>query len=204
MKLELLEIALKKRRNIPYRRWRKQSNDWDQKTNFIYSTRSYSELLGKVGNMSGDLSNYALNRWYNFWSAMWIEYIFSTYPWVVPHKNHVDKLVDFTINGIKFDHKTSVFPQWFSKNFHYAFNHKEELIRWFYDNQSQEQRKHLKNRLFIVVYDSIKQEHWKVKAEISLIRDVIDSYMSCFDSHNLVELDFWDWKVLSDILWVVL
>ena len=73
--------------------------------------------------------DYSLNRWFNFWSAQAVEKIFCSLPNVQPALDEKDKLVDFTIDGVKFDHKTSIFP----KNFPYPINEAvkktDELIK---------------------------------------------------------------------------
>lgn len=203
MNLEILEQALKKVWDYGYKWGRKQSNSWDYQTNFVYNVRTFSQLLEHIDPFSTDLKNYAVNRWYNYWSAMWAEYIFAAHKNVIPNKDIYDKLVDFRINGISFDHKTSVFPKWFNKSFEYAQEHKKELIEWFYKNQSQQWRKHFRNRLFIVMYDSETQQHWKMKAEISVIQKSIDSYVRSFSRSRLLKLDFWDGVVYSDIIWII-
>ena len=81
---------------------------------------------------------------------------------ISPTKNPKDRLVDFKIHDIPFDHKTTVFPKQFQKSIHYAKTHEEELITWLYDNQSTQQRHHLKNRLFIVVFDKANRLTGKV------------------------------------------
>jgi hypothetical protein len=201
MDLQRVEIELKKRLNYPYEWGRKQSNDWDRMTNFIYKTYSFETLLKKIENLEEDVQNYALNRWYNFWSAMAVEYIFATHKNVEANKNSYDKLVDFKINGIPFDHKTSVFPKEYNHSINFAKTNKTDLINWLYSNQSQQGRKHLKNRLFIVLYDS-KGEHWKLKAEISLLQYEIDKYCKSFKEANLIKLDFGDGIVYSDIIFI--
>lgn len=202
--LELLEKHLKKRLNYPYSWGRKQSDDWDRQTYFIYSTRSFSDLLKEIDKFNEELRNYALNRWLNFWSAVGVECIFGKHNQVTPNINQYDKLVDFSINRISFDHKTSVFPKGFGKSLEYALENKKELITWFYENQSQQGRKHHKNRLFIVLYDTQHiQDHWKMKTEISLLKQKIDEYVVNFKSENLTELDFGQGKIFSDIIWVI-
>lgn len=202
MNLEILENALKKRWTYKYKWGRKQSNDWDELTNFIYNTKTFSSLLEQIKHFDVNLQNYALNRWYNFWSAMGVEYIFSIHKIVVPNINRYDKLVDFKINNIPFDHKTSIFPKGFGKPIEYAKKNKIEMIKWLYINQSQEGRKHLKNRLFIVLYDSICHDHWKLKAEIFLLKKAIDAYIEKFDKANLCKIKFGDDIVYSDIIWL--
>lgn len=202
MDLQRLENALKERWGYPYQWGRKQSNDWDRQTNFIYQTYSVNALLRKSTGFSDALTHYALNRWYNFWSAQGVEAIFCMHDNVKAVKNRYDKLVDFSINNIPFDHKTSVFPRGFGGDVTYAKNNPKELIEWLYRNQSQEGRKHYKNRLFIVLYDGHGGEHWKLKAEIALLRQRINQYIKHFSADSLTVLDFGAGKVYADVLWV--
>ncbi len=201
MDLERVERELKKRWSIPYSWGRKQCDDWDKETNFIYTTYSFASLLRKSEQLSDELRNYAFNRWYNFWSAMAIEYIFTLNPIVKANKNRYDKLVDFAIEDIPFDHKTSVFPRGFLKSFEYAKENEKELIRWLYEHQSQQGRKHLKNRLYVVLYDRNNQ-HWKLKAEISLIKEYIENYLDNFDKEKLCQINIEESQALSDIIWI--
>jgi len=201
MDLERVERELKKRLPYPYRWGRKQSNSWDSDTNFIYRTYSFESLLRKTAPLNQELRDYALNRWYNFWSAMAVEDIFASHSNIIANKNVYDKLVDFTIDHIPFDHKTSIFPKGFNHSYEYAINNEKELIQWLYDNQSQQGRKHLKNRLFIVLYDSNNQ-HWKMKSEIMKLKKSIDLYVNNFSTNHLHTFDFGEGKVYSDILWI--
>ncbi len=148
------------------------------------------------------LKDYALNRWYNFWSAMAVEYMFTSHENVIANKNSFDKLMDFTINGIPFDHKTSVFPKGFNHSLQYAKENERELIQWLYDNQSQQGRKHLKNRLFIILYDK-NGEHWKKKSEIILMKKYIDQYVNNFQKNQLLKFDFGEGIIYSDIIWIM-
>lgn len=201
MDLERVERELKKRLPYPYRWGRKQSNSWDSDTNFIYRTYSFESLLRKTAPLNQELRDYALNRWYNFWSAMAVEDIFASHSNIIANKNVYDKLVDFTIDHIPFDHKTSIFPKGFNQSYEYAINNEKELIQWLYENQSQQGRKHLKNRLFIVLYDSNNQ-HWKMKSEIMKLKKSIDLYVNNFSTKHLHTFDFGEGKVYSDILWI--
>ena len=203
MDLARVERELKRRLDYPYKWGRKQSDSWDKQTNFIYTTYSVKSLLNKTKKFDESLKNYAFNRWYNFWSAMAVENIFLSHSNVQANKNRYDKLVDFKIANIPFDHKTTVFPKGFNKDFDYAKEHKDKLINWLYYNQSQQGRKHLKNRLFIVLYDSNNNEHWKLKSEIILLKKQIDLYVKNFNKENLSVLNFGDGNIYSDIIWVI-
>ena len=201
MDLSRVETELKKRLAYPYKWGRKQSDDWDAKTSFIYTTYSFEKLLEKIASFDEEVRNYALNRWYNFWSAEAVENLFSLHEKVTPNINKFDKLIDFTINTTCFDHKTTVFPIGFNQTVAYAKNNPAELIQWLYLNQSQESRKHLKNRLFIVLVEKNK-EHWKLKAEIKLLKTEIDNYVENFNSENLFHLHLENNTILSDLIWV--
>lgn len=203
MDLQRVEIELKKRVSYPYVWSRKQSDIWDAETYFIYKTYSVNTLFKKSKGLSKEKINYALNRWYNFWSAMAVEDIFCSHENVFANKNPYNKLIDFSINNIPFDHKTSVYPKGFSKSIEYAKANEKELIKWLYRNQSQEGRKHYKNRLFVVLYDSANQQHWKIKAEIGLLKNIIDQYVKNFSEKNLYSLDFGKGNIYSDILWII-
>lgn len=200
--LNQLEIQLKRRVCFPYVWGRKQSDDWDKKTNFIYQTRSFSDLQNKVKNFENPLRDYAFNRWLNFWSAKGVEQIFASHSKVIPNVNSYDKWVDFSIEGIDFDHKTSVFPKGFQHDLQYAQQNKKQLIEWLYQEQSTQGRQHYKNRIFVVLYDENHAEHWRLKAEITLIKNQIETYLNTFSAHQLEKLDFGNGTVLSDIIWV--
>ena len=143
-----------------------------------------------------------MNRWYNYWSAMAAEDIFASHQNVTANKNIYDKLVDFNIDGTPFDHKTSIFPRGFGYDYEYARKNPKELITWLYENQSQQGRKHLKNRLFIILYDNQTMQHWKMKAEIMLLKNAINTYVESFHKERLERFDFGEGEVLSDIIWI--
>jgi hypothetical protein len=202
-----IEIQLRKRLLYPYKWDRKQNNSFDNITNFIYQVSDFDDLFAQIkarfeSNPNyNTILNYALNRWYNFWSARAVEEIFCSLDRVKPAKNIKDRLVDFQIDDITFDHKTSVFPRQYNRSLDYAKDNPPDLIEWLYNNQSQEQRKHLKNRLFIVLYSN-KSEHWKLKAEISWLQELIELYVRDFDPDNLYKLSFENSNTtLSDIIW---
>jgi len=202
MDIVQIEYELKKRLNIPYVWGRKQSDIWDKYSSFIYKTQSFEQLLKRCNHFSDPLKNYTLNRWYNFLSAQAVEYLFCQHQHVIANKNPYDKLIDFSIEGVAFDHKTSVFPKAYQNTISYAQNHELDLIQWLYKNQSQEGRKHLKNRLFIVLYDSEKQDHWKLKSEILLIKKQIDLYINTFSMDKLYKFDPGEGMIYSAIIWV--
>ena len=211
MQIDLIqtERELKKRLAYPYKWGRKQNDVFDKLTNFIYRIPSFDEVLKETekrfskDNEHKNIANYALNRWYNFWSAQAVEKIFCSLPNVKPALDEKDRLVDFSIDGVTFDHKTSIFPKNFPYPINEAIKKTDELIRWLYENQSQQQRKHLKNRLFIVLYSS-DEEHWKLKAEISWLKERIEKYMVGFNPHFLLKFSLEkDQYTLADVIWAI-
>ncbi len=207
--LTYIENQLKQRLPYPYQWGKKQNDKWDNYTNFIYDFLSWEAVVEAMkatteayGLNKRELFNYAANRWFNFWSAMAVEQIFTEIDGVTPSLNHKDRLVDFNLRGIDFDHKTSVFPEAYKQTFYYAQHHHEELLYWLYKNQSQQQRKHLENRLFIVTYAE-DGEHWKLKAEIRLLKQCIQKYVSTFDASKLEQLQLNNKSIYSDIIWAV-
>ncbi|MES2733763.1 MAG: hypothetical protein V4714_18600 [Bacteroidota bacterium] len=209
MDLVRIEHELQKRLAFPYRWGRRQSNNFDQATQFIYQTYSFEFLLREIERRFGHLDtyesyqDYALNRWFNFWSAQAVEQIFCSLSGVKPAHNPRNRLVDFSFEGISFDHKTTIFPKSFPQNLASAQDNPRELIQWLYDNQSQEKRMHLKNRLFIVLHAN-DGEHWKLKADIGWLQTIIEQYVGAFSLTQLHTFHFaHDSPTLSDVIWAL-
>jgi hypothetical protein len=202
MNLQSLESELKKRLHFPYAWGRRQSDDWDRKTKFIYQIQDFESLENQCEDFDEELKNYAFNRWLNFWSAKAVEFVFASNSLVRKEDNLFSKTVDFYISDIPFDHKSSVFPKQFGKSFDYAIDNKKELIEWLYLNQSQQGRKHNANRLFIIFYDEKNSEHWKLKTELTLIQEKIEDYLRNFSQDQLVSLNLESNEILSDIIWI--
>jgi len=205
--LSRIEKELKKRLSYPYKWGRKQNDEFDKLTNIIYRISSFDEVLKEIENRfkkdknHKNIANYALNRWYNFWSAKAVEKIFCSLPNVKPALDEKDRLVDFTIDGVTFDHKTSIFPKNFPHTIEESIKKTDELIVWLYKNQSQHQRKHFRNRLFIVLYSS-DGEHWKLKSEIAWLKERIEKYMKGFNPHYLLKFSLEkNHDTLADVIW---
>jgi hypothetical protein len=200
-----LERKLKERTEYPYVWGSKQTNEKDKATNFIYKTYGIKRVINLCDQkgLSQELKDYAMTRWYNYHSAMGVESLFAEHKNVTPNKDIYDRMEDFKINGISFDHKTSNFPKTFGKSIEYAKANEKELIKWFYENQSNTKRNLNQNRLFIVMFDSKTGKHWKMKAEIMEIKKHIDKYMDNFDENNLHEINFdTGEKALASIIWI--
>ena len=172
--LKELKEKLEKALNQMNPNWKKQNNTDDRLTNFIYYTNSLDKIIEISKSKNLDL-NYVLHRWYNFKTSNACEKIFEFYG-AVREKNTTHHDIDFYISGEPFDLKLTVYPQALKNdNLLYDLtkvNEKNELIRWFYLNQSQQNRKHMKNRLFIVCNGSdnmkLKSDFLKICKEVKL------------------------------------
>lgn len=201
---EQIEAQLQARvAGYPYTAWgRQQNNEWDQRTRFIYHIPYWEALQQKIAPLEKPLADYAVNRWFNFWSARAVEQIFCALPGVTPQLNPYDRLVDFSIQNIQFDHKTTVFPEEYPYSLEFTRYYPAHLIRWLYRHQSKQQRYHRRNRLFIVLH-AADGEHWKLRAEISSLREVIARYVANFQPLELVKFRLSQDEILSDIIWLV-
>lgn len=208
MNLPAIENELKKRCKHEYRWFRKQNNSWDNLSSFIYKTSNWDKLNEQIALIIAfenldekEFFQYCSNRWYNFWSAMAVEHIFAEINGVIPHKNPKNRKIDFNCFGKDFDLKTSVFPRGFNHSLEFAKNNPKELISWLYKNQSKQARFHLENRLFLIVFAENGQ-HWKLKAEISFLKQVVEKYVATFETSQLKEFQFQQGKTtFSDIIW---
>ncbi len=207
--LSEIESELVKRLEHPYVWGRKQNDIFDKSTNFIYGIFRFEELISEINKKFRGkpdykaYMNYALNRWFNFWSARAVEKIFCSLPDVIPAVDSRDRLIDFTIKGISFDHKTSVFPRSYHQPADEAIKNSRELIEWLYKNQSQQRRKHYMNRLYIVLYarDLI---HWKLKAKVLWLKSIIEKYVKEFNPDKTYKFEFEPGReTFSGIIWAV-
>lgn len=152
-------------------------------------------------------SNYALHRWYNYYTSIVCERIFAEFG-AIPERDYRNKYVDFYIEGEPFDLKLTVYPKKLN-NRPYDLNTrygKNEMIKWLYLNQSQEGRKHLHIRLFIVCDGKDSSSNMALKSDFQLIRPQIKSFlMECQDSkfnELIIEDNSGKYNVKSDIIYI--
>ncbi|MGB5942572.1 MAG: hypothetical protein WBG71_06790 [Leeuwenhoekiella sp.] len=206
--IEQIETELKKRWRYKYQWFRKQNDLWDRHSRFIYSVLPFEGLVENIARTVSEKNldkkeffYYSINRWYNFWSAVAVEQVFVNQPGVTASLNARNRLEDFSIHGITFDHKTTRFPKGFGKDLAYAKNNPQQLTQWLYNNQSTGQRQHYASRLFVVVHDQ-NGNHYKLKAEISWLATLVEDLVKNFKKENLIINQFTDRpRSFSAVIW---
>jgi hypothetical protein len=205
-----IESELKKRWQYPYYWGKKQNQADDRVSDFIYNILYFEDILTEIERQfkSRDnydfLFNYALNRWYNFWSGVAIKRVFLQYQMVKVNNNSSDIWADFEIKNIPFDQKTSVFPKNYPQTIDFAQQNPLSLVQWLYENQSQENRQNFKNRIFLILYQN-EGQHWQLKAEIAWLANIIEEYLFNFNFNRLLKFQPIPVEslVLTDIIWAI-
>lgn len=170
-----IELAINSMNKI----WYKQNNVLDKKTTFIYDVENFNGLIDICNRMLSkeDERQYAIHRWVNLQISNFCEECFCKYG-AEKVKNNKDKEKDIYIWNQPYDVKVTNYPQTAFEKFNLTTNEgKKDLGMWFYNNQSQEDRKHFKNRLFVVCCG---EDPWKTRKDFIKLEKSIKNYMDCF------------------------
>ena len=160
--------------------WGIQNDEQDRKTKFIYDVRDFNTLKLLCNNAltKEEDRKYAYHRWLNFCSSIYCEQLFCKYG-AKKVENRKDKNKDIYIDNIAYDVKLTTYP--FSSEIKYNLDTEdgiEGLIKWFYNNQSNEGRQHYKNRIFIVCGGETKEEQMNNKIRFLLIEEAIKKWIT--------------------------
>ena len=186
--------------------WKMQSDADDEKSRFIYTTKTVNAVLEQAKLNDIDPS-YALHRWYHYHTSKECENIFIENG-AIKEPNYHHKTIDIYIQGISFDVKLTVYPQKLADHPYDLTTRqgKNKMIEWLYKNQSQEQRKHLKNRLFIVCDGDTPYESLCLKSNFEQIEEKIKIYLQITTEKGFNELEIFDngirYSIKSDIIYI--
>jgi hypothetical protein len=186
--------------------WVRQNNKFDGASNFIYRANTLDEIVQLSKENNVDL-NYAIHRWYNFKTSTQCEKIFVEYG-AVKETNTYHHDVDIYIDKIPYDVKLTVYPQALSSHLYDLTKRtgKDMMIRWMYENQSQEQRKHLQNRLFIVCDGKTPYDSLQLKSDFDRLRNKISNFMTHINQNGQHQLNIIDdgitHNVFSEIIYL--
>lgn len=152
-----------------------QNDGTDYKIN-MFEIKSFADLEIRIQNLSETDKNYFRRRWFLWKCAQCDEYIFCTNDNVTPNPNSRDQAYDIEFNGnpnLRFDVKGTVIPKKFRDNIQAVIQDPTEMIRFFYEKQSQGVRDYIQNRLFIIHHSFRSPEremvlrcHWDYKAKL--------------------------------------
>lgn len=186
--------------------WSMQNNYQDCRTNFIYRVSTLDECLERI-RLTGVDKDYALHRWYNYMISIKCEHIFCEFGAV-----HDDDIynhdVDIYINGIPFDVKVTIYPAKLSDRPYNLRTRqgKNKMIEWYYANQSQQARKQLLNRLYIVCDGANAYECLKMKSDFTLLRQKIKAFMESALTNGVNSITITDngrtYKLQSEIIYI--
>ena len=186
--------------------WKMQNNRLDKETNFIYRCNTLNECLHQISLNKVD-KEYALHRWYNYMTSVACEYIFCDYG-AIHEKDIYNHDVDIYINGVPFDVKLTVYP---AKLSYHPFdlktrNGKNQMISWYYANQSQQARKQMLNRIYVVCDASSQAECLKMKIDFALLRKKIKAFMDFSLANGVNTIQITDngktYNLQSDIVYI--
>jgi hypothetical protein len=177
--------------------WQMQSNYLDSGTKFIYTCNSVDEIKDCCKQYNIDL-NYALHRWYNFNCAKVHEDIFIK-KGAEKEPDAYHKTIDFYLFNVPFDLKTTYFPKAIKNKADYDLTSrkgKNNLIVWFYANQSKQGRYHLENRLFIVC------ENLESKSNFEVIEERVNRFIDFSKEAGFNQVLIENKNVCSDVIWI--
>ena len=201
-----LEADLKKCLTLINSQWPMQNNYMDKKTNFIYKCASLDECLNEISKNGVD-KEYALHRWYNYMTSIACEYLFCEYG-AIHDEDVYNHNIDIYINDIPFDVKLTIYPAKL-RNRPYNLNTragKNEMIKWYYENQSQQSRKQLLNRIYVVCDGNSPYECLKMKSDFNILREKISAFMKHSLTNGINTIEITDksakYSLMSDIVYI--
>ncbi len=207
-----LENDLKECFRLMDEMWGKQSSSIDAPNNdIVFKTDTLDECLCRI-EAEGVDKNHTLHRWYNFKTSTECEKIFCEYG-AKKEKNERHHTIDVYIDGVPFDVKLTLFPRsLYKERPSYAQetpDGKKALIEWLYLNQTQDNRKHMKNRIFVVCdAGNNYKKSLGMKCDFPRLREGIKNYMQSHNSTTFeqysIPSDGVEHKVYSDIILIKL
>jgi hypothetical protein len=186
-----------------------QDDAWDGLSRFIYGLRTAQSVRDQAERVAAEHAlertpfvHYALRRWYCFWGARLAELLFQEHLGVLPGPPRHHE-IDFTIDGVPYDLKTTEVPRTFLGSIDQVAANPGLLASWLYDNQSREGRYHTANRLFLVLCDPQQpDEAWRLRGDVTALRRAIGRFMA---RRNFVELVLPDrYGIERDVLTAVI
>lgn len=164
---------------------RKQGNQWDRLSNFVYQTETLDEVRQRVKAVATaeqlnlrEFGAYVVRRWYNHHTHDQLLLMFLAHPEVQPEADRKHRTIDFYLRGLPFDLKVSRFPKAYPEDIKYAWQHRHHLALWQYRHQSQQGRYHTGNRLFVILHDRTQPDlTWQLRRDFETLQTLIDDFL---------------------------
>ena len=125
----------------------------------IFDIKSLCELNKYISNFDNDHQLYYKRRWYLLRCADCDEFLFYKNDNTEHNPNKFDKKWDIKIcNHFLFDVKSTVIPKSFRENWKDIIENPQQIIDFYYEQQSKGVRYDIQNRLFIIHHSLIDEK----------------------------------------------
>ena len=191
---EKLSLDLRKlAKSIPPNWGQVQNNRSDDKIN-MFSIDSYEDLKKQIEQLSEPEKNYLRRRWYLWRCSECDEFLFYINNNVEQNPNRYDKAWDVRFSSsIAFDIKGTVIPRNMRNRVEYLIDNPQEMIRFYYEEQSRGRRFDIQNRLFIVHHSFVDPHRelylrcaWESKRKIYRIFSENIDIIQFFEYNNVL------------------
>lgn len=181
-------------------KWEFQKDAKDKDTGFIYYCKNVSQVIDLAMSNDADIA-YSVHRWYNFVTSKMAEELFEQFG-AKPETDPKSHEIDFYLKDIAFDLKLTTMPQIEAQNTLKTRKERNDLIKWMYNNQSKQGRKHFGNKIFIVCNGEDKHSSMMLKSNIEKLSEGISKFMEYYQDRefNVVKID--DKNVYADIIYI--
>lgn len=165
---------------------RPQGDQWDRLSSFVYQVKTLQGIqrqaraVAQAQGMNVEaFTAYALRRWFNHHTHNQILQIFCAHSDVKPEENSKHHSIDFYLRDIPFDLKISTFPKAYPESLKYAWQHRQHLALWQYENQSKQGRYHAGNRLFLILHHRAQPDlSWQLRRDFEHLEQLIQGFLT--------------------------
>lgn len=181
-------------------KWGRIQNDSDDSILDIYHIQTLEDLNYQISNLNLEHQKYFRRRWFLWKCSKCDEHIFNLNNNVSLNPNSCDKNYDIEFNNdinLRFDIKSTVVPRKFREDISSLIDNPQQLIDFYYKEQSKGVRYNLQKRLFIVHHSFVNQNRemnlrcaWLYKIKIYKIYSSLINKNTEFKSFNGVKCDF--------------
>jgi len=201
----LLILELEKIKHLPLG-WggRKQNNSDDDKID-LFAINDLRTLAEKIKNFDDSTKQYYIRRWMIIKISDCDEYLFDQFKETEHNPDKYSKEYDFIIKGFKFDLKGTRVPVKFKDDISNVINKPQQIIDFYYEQQSRGRRLGMQNRLFIVTIDENNySEELKLRLDFDIKKKAFEKYINEFNiGRNLFQFNYQNKILFADIIFII-